>query len=231
MNWFWHWRWAGYPGLWLLLTGAAALAASLLLGSKTSFVIAGSLLSGWLWWRLMKNQCLNNWALVIFWVAFLGLLVNAIIQGGGPPVNKSPVAPKVEQGTERSIAQNYWPSAWGPSPQEKLRLEQQAVAEVAASAKPQGTWLWWWLCGASFLLALVSTPVALWDEIRSAYWWAVDNHQLRHQRISLEAPTTTDATATTTTKGNFWKMFQVFIPLEILSEVFGGFVERLIRRH
>ncbi len=227
----WRWRLAGYPGLWLIVAGAATLAASLLVGFKVSAIIAGSLLLCWLWWRLMRNPRLNNWALGFFWILFLGLLINAAIQGGGPPTIESPVVAKAEQMEERSIAENYWPSAWGSSPQAKLRLEQQATAEVAASVKPQGTWLWWWLCLASFLLALASVPIAFWDEIRNAYWWAVDRHQLRAQRIAIgggSPPIGGPATASAS-KSNFWRLLQVFIPLELSSEIIGGFIERLLR--
>lgn len=228
--WLWRWRRAGYPGLWLIVVGVAVLAASLLVGLKVSAIIAGSLLLCWLWWRLMRNPRLNNWALGFFWILFLGLLINVAIQGGGPGVVQKPVAAVTHEAA--TTAENYWPSAWGSSPQAKLRLEQQATAEVATSAKPQGTWLWWWLCLASFLLALASVPVAFWDEIRNAYWWAADRHQLRAQRIAIGGGgSSIDGPATApTSKSNFWRLLQVFIPLELSSEIIGGFIERLLRR-
>jgi len=193
--------------------------------------IAGLLFGGWLWWRLMKNPQLNNRVLAGMWIMFLLFLVVAIVRGGGPVALKYIPPPIQESWLEHYHAISF------QSPLKKLRLEREQAIQ-AAKNQPVGTWFWWWLCGGTFLLALISTPIASWDEIQKAYFGVVDAQQLRRQRFIFgqnpnEAPASGPAMANAAVESEtrrVWRLIKAFLPLEIFSEIFGDFFRRLFRR-
>lgn len=172
----------------------------------------------------------NNGRCIALWAVTAALFIAAIWTGFGDPILSTTLTEKIKEVAQTSQYHQALYGVWNHG-KEVARSHDHGLRDWSL-------WIWFFV---ALLISLIYTPIAFREEAREAWDEAVRRFRERRETearmpkpeviaTGVSAVATTGAAAAAVPLGGgFWTLLRRLIPIEIIAEFIGIFVQKIFR--